>query len=102
MEFGIARRRSLLLRLAFANYQSRIEAEEMAETLSAEIKAQAQRALASSPVFDLRALQVDVVDGSLLLSGRVETFYHKQLAQEAVRQFAAGVRLVNEVAVEYA
>jgi hypothetical protein len=74
----------------------------MAESLSADVKAQAQRALASSPVFDLRTLQVEVVDDSLLLSGRVETFYHKQLAQEAVRHVADGVRLVNDVAVEYA
>jgi osmotically-inducible protein OsmY len=79
-----------------------MEAQDMVQTLSAEIKAQAQRALASSPVFDLRTLQVDVVDGSLLLSGRVETFYHKQLAQEAVRHVADGVQLVNDVAVEYA
>jgi hypothetical protein len=74
----------------------------MAELLSAEVKAQAQRALSSSPVFDLRMLQVEVVDDSLLLSGRVETFYHKQLAQEVVRHVADGVRLVNDVAVEYA
>jgi osmotically-inducible protein OsmY len=73
----------------------------MAESLSPDVRVQAQRALANSPVFDLRTLQVDVVDGSLLLSGRVETFYHKQLAQEAVRHVADGVRLVNDVAVEY-
>lgn len=73
----------------------------MAETLTAEIRAQAQLALATSPIFDLRELQVDYIDGSLLLSGRVETFYHKQLAQEVVRNVADGVRLVNDVAVDY-
>jgi hypothetical protein len=74
----------------------------MADTLCPEVKAQAQRALASSPIFDLRGLQVEYVDGSLLLTGRVETFYHKQVAQEVVRNVADGVRLVNDVAVEYA
>jgi hypothetical protein len=74
----------------------------MADTLSPEVRFQAQRALSSSPIFDLRGLQVDYLDGSLLLTGRVETFYHKQLAQEVVRNVADGVRVVNDVAVEYA
>jgi hypothetical protein len=74
----------------------------MADTLAPEVRVQAQRALSSSPIFDLRGLQVDYLDGSLLLTGRVETFYHKQLAQEVVRNVADGVRVVNDVAVEYA
>ena len=74
----------------------------MAELLRADVTAQAQRALSSSPIFDLRDLHVEFINGSLLLSGRVETFYHKQLAQEAVRHVADGVRLVNGVDVEYA
>ena len=63
----------------------------MAEMLANEIEAQAQRALADSPIFDLRHLQVEYLDGALALSGRVETFYHKQLAQEVVRNVADGV-----------
>lgn len=74
----------------------------MADTFGVEIMAEAQRALSASPIYDLRDLQVELVDGSLLLSGRVGTFYHKQLAQEVVRNVADGVRLVNSVDVEYA
>lgn len=73
----------------------------MAEMLSPAIQVQAQQALASSPIFDLRGLQVEVVDDSLLLVGRVETFYHKQLAQEVVRNVADGMRVVNDVSVNY-
>ncbi len=74
----------------------------MAETFGAEIQTQAQRALSTSPIFDLRHLHVELAEGSLLLSGRVETFYHKQLAQEVVRNVADGLRVVNDIAVEYA
>ncbi len=73
----------------------------MANSLGAEATLQAQRALAASPIYDLRALQVEYVGDALLLSGRVETFYHKQLAQEVVRNVAEGVPVVNDVAVEY-
>lgn len=73
----------------------------MANSLGAEATLQAQRALAASQIYDLRALQVEYVGDALLLSGRVETFYHKQLAQEVVRNVAEGVPVVNDVAVEY-
>jgi hypothetical protein len=78
-----------------------MEAAAMADTVGANAKTQAQRALASSPIYDLRDLRVDFVNGSLLLSGRVETFYHKQLAQEVVRSVVDGVPVINDVAVEY-
>ncbi len=60
---------------------------------------QAESALTKSPVFALRGLHVVQSDGQLLISGRVRTFYHKQLAQEAVRHVANGFRLVNSVEV---
>jgi hypothetical protein len=41
--------------------------------------------LASSPISELRDLQVEQHRDSLLLSGVVSSFYHKQLAQEVVR-----------------
>lgn len=59
----------------------------------------AQAALASSAVFDLRELSVQRQGESLLISGRVNCFYHKQLAQETVRPHAANLRVVNEVSV---
>lgn len=62
----------------------------------------AQAALASSSVFELRELRVCCEGEQMLISGRVQCFYHKQLAQETVRQHAADLRLVNQVSVEHA
>jgi hypothetical protein len=44
-----------------------------------------QSALCSSPISELRELQIEQKDGLLCISGTVSSFYHKQLAQEAVR-----------------
>jgi hypothetical protein len=63
------------------------------------VDCRAQAALAASPVVDLRELTVRRDGPSLLISGRVHCFYHKQLAQETVRPHAANLQLVNEVNV---
>ncbi len=55
--------------------------------------------LANSSVRELRTLRVDRNANHLQLSGRVRSFYHKQLAQEAVRAVASGLRVVNRVDV---
>lgn len=55
--------------------------------------------LANSSVRDLRSLRVDNKANELQLSGRVRSFYHKQLAQETVRSVAAGMQVVNRVDV---
>lgn len=55
--------------------------------------------LAKSAVSDLRRLQVEESDQSIYLSGRVRSFYHKQLAQEAIRPVAAGRQVINRVDV---
>jgi len=59
----------------------------------------AQEALQASPIFALRDLRVQQVGQSLLLSGRVSSFYHKQLAQEVVRAVAGACELVNAIDV---
>lgn len=61
---------------------------------------QASELLATSPVAELRRLQVSQRAGRLQLSGRVGSFYHKQLAQETVRSVAGDLRLVNEIDVD--
>lgn len=73
---------------------------ETACVATPEVEHRANRALAHSPICDLRSLRVAAEGDSLMLSGRVASFYHKQVAQEAVRAVASGVRLVNAVAVE--
>ena len=67
--------------------------------VASEARSRAQSALASSPVHELRQLQVEESDGSLLLFGTVSSFYHKQLAQEAIRTVCQGIRLVNSIRV---
>jgi osmotically-inducible protein OsmY len=65
-----------------------------------EIQPRAQTALANSPIYDLRDLQVDQCEGTLLISGSVSSFYHKQLAQEVVRSVCRGVEVINSIRVE--
>ena len=59
----------------------------------------AQSVLAASPLYALRMLQVEPQGDALLISGRVGSYYHKQLAQEAVRSVACGIELINSVHV---
>ena len=53
-----------------------------------------------SPILALRELQVQQAGQSLVISGSVDSFYHKQLAQEAIRAVCRDVELVNSVAVD--
>lgn len=69
--------------------------------MDADAYIQAQTALANSPIQALRDLRVLRDGDRLLISGRVDSFYHKQLAQEVVRLFAKGLQVVNRVDVAY-
>mgnify|MGYP001437702552 CR=1 FL=1 len=60
----------------------------------------AQSALTTSPIHAMRVLGVERAGDQLVISGRVDTFYHKQLAQELVRSVAEGVRVVNSINVD--
>ena len=66
-----------------------------------DVQKRAQKALAASPVFALRELQVEQRGDALLLRGLVSSFYHKQLAQEALLALARNrdVQVVNYVEV---
>jgi hypothetical protein len=66
-----------------------------------ELQPRAQAALASSPFYELRELQVEWRDGALLLSGCVSSFYHKQIAQEVVRSVCNDVLVINSICVEH-
>jgi len=72
----------------------------MAEATAEEVWPRAQSALAASPVYDLRDVQVEQREDSLVLSGHVSSFYHKQLAQEVVRLVAGEVTVTNSIDVE--
>lgn len=72
----------------------------MADQITVEsVQFRAQSALSNSPIFDLRGLSVEEVAGGLLLTGSVSSYYHKQLAQEAVRTVTLGVPVMNSIRV---
>ncbi|MFO0847513.1 MAG: BON domain-containing protein [Gemmataceae bacterium] len=55
--------------------------------------------LSASPMPELRRLAVESTEESVILSGRVSSYYMKQMAQECVRGVTAGRRVVNRVEV---
>jgi hypothetical protein len=71
-----------------------------------DVQVRAQMALANSPIYELRELHVEHDSGrdTLLISGTVSSFYHKQLAQEVVRAVckSAKLELVNAIRVRLA
>src|SRR5262245_49028176 len=65
------------------------------------IAARARVALQRSKIYTLRKLHVEEADGAIILRGRVESFYHKQLAQELIRTAIEGVEVINGLQVVY-
>jgi hypothetical protein len=59
---------------------------------------QARKLLQRSSVRELRRLHLELVDDNLQIIGQVKSFYHKQLAQEVVRQ-VVGDRIINDLGV---
>lgn len=55
--------------------------------------------LTSSPLPQLRRLVVTVSEMEVVITGRVPSFYLKQLAQEAIRPSLGRRRLLNRVEV---
>jgi hypothetical protein len=62
-----------------------------------DVQAKAQQALSSCPVYALRELVVERDGETLVITGHVTSWYHKQLAQEIVRHV---LEEVGEVDVE--
>ncbi len=59
----------------------------------------ASQALRRSPLPALRKLSLEETDAVVVISGRVSSYYLKQLAQEAVMPVLGGRELRNRVAV---
>jgi hypothetical protein len=59
----------------------------------------ASLSLSRSPIPALRRLTVEETDIAIVISGRLPTYYLKQLAQEAVMPMLAGRQLLNHVQV---
>ena len=73
----------------------------MAQILLKNFAARAKAVLGRSRIFDLRALEVGQIDGCVVLRGSVDSFYHKQLAQELIKMAIEGVEVINEIEVDY-
>lgn len=56
-------------------------------------------ALTASPLPQLRSLVVTVSEAEVVITGRVSSYYMKQLAQEAIRPTLGDRRLLNRVEV---
>ena len=67
----------------------------------ADVSGRLKHLLAESPLAELRRVHVDVEDNRILLSGKVRSFYAKQMAQETVRELASSreLSLVNSLDV---
>ena len=61
----------------------------------------ARTALAQSSIYVLRKLQIERDGDSLIMRGRVDSYYHKQLAQELVKAAVIGVAVINALQVVY-
>jgi osmotically-inducible protein OsmY len=72
----------------------------MTAVLTHDAELRAKSALIKSPIFALRELKVAQAGETLLLQGRVKSFYQKQLAQEAVRSVAGTLQVVNAIEVD--
>jgi hypothetical protein len=66
---------------------------------SSHLKAQAVEALRHSPIPALRKLSVEESTSGVVISGRVPSYYLKQLAQEAVLPLLDDQELLNRVTV---
>ena len=55
--------------------------------------------LTASPLPQLRRLVVTTTDDEIVITGRVSSYYMKQLAQEALRATVGDRRIVNHVEV---
>ena len=72
-----------------------------ADVAGADMAKQAKIALNRSRIFDLRRLHVDEDGEAIVLRGRVSSYYHKQLAQEVVRNATDGAEVINAIRVVY-
>jgi hypothetical protein len=74
---------------------------KMAETLLTDVVEQARSALAQSRIYVLRQLQVLPDGDAIVLQGDVDSYYHKQLAQELVRMAVVRTEVINDISVVY-
>jgi osmotically-inducible protein OsmY len=62
---------------------------------------QAQERLRTAPYIFLRDVRCEYRHGLLIIRGQVESYYEKQLAQEAVARLEGVAQVVNEIEVAW-
>ena len=65
-----------------------------------ELAEAANERLRNSPYRALRGISCECEQGVVFLRGHLPSFYHKQLAQEAVARVTGVRRVVNEIKVD--
>jgi hypothetical protein len=73
----------------------------MAQAFCTDVVSLVKAVLGRSKIFDIRALDVDQGADGVVLRGSVDSFYHKQLAQEMIKTTLEGVEVINEIHVDY-
>lgn len=68
-----------------------------ARLCSTTVEKAARKRLAKTGYRSLSSVRCQFVGGTLTLHGRVPSYYHKQVAQEATRNVAAVDTIVNEI-----
>ena len=65
-------------------------------TLSAPLFDRIHDALTTNPYLSSRKVRVEAADGRVVLKGNVESFFQKQMAQEAIRRID-GVQTIDNL-----
>ena len=74
--------------------------EQIADGLeAANVERAAQWRLEASAYAALRTVRCKFRQGRLVLNGRVPTYFHKQIAQEAIRALPGVIEIVNHISV---
>jgi osmotically-inducible protein OsmY len=73
----------------------------MASVLFTDAAERARQALSRSTIYVLRKIEVECDTDAIVLRGCVDSFYHKQLAQELARAAVDGVEVINLLEVDY-
>lgn len=80
---------------------SAIQGKRCRSDKSEEVVKEAQVRLERSAYSRLRRVSVEYERGVLVLRGTLPNYYHKQLAQEAVRRVEGVALVVNEIEVSH-
>jgi osmotically-inducible protein OsmY len=79
----------------FGNLQQLDNAMSTA-TLSTPLFERIHDALSTNPFVPSRHIQIETNDGKVVLKGQVRSFFHKQMAQEAIRR-VDGVQTIDNL-----